>query len=114
MDFGISGKTAIIGASSQGLGKACAIELAREGCNTVICGRTAETLQLAHDEVDKVGSGKVVSVVADLATSSGQKAVLEAASDAFGVVDILVTNTGGPPPGKIMMKLPGTMRMGCF
>lgn len=99
MDFGIEGQSAIIGASSQGLGKACARELAREGVNTVICGRTPETLSAAHNEIDAIGPAKVVSVVADLATPEGQQAVLKAALDAFGTIDILVTNTGGPPPG---------------
>lgn len=100
MDLGLSGKNAIIGASSQGLGKASALELAREGVNVVICGRTAETLNAAHEEIDEGGEGKVVSVVADLSEESGQRAVLDAALNEFGVIDILVTNTGGPPPGR--------------
>ncbi len=100
MDLAINGKNAIIGASNGGLGKACALELAKEGANVLICGRTKETLEIAHQEIDKAGTGTVTSVVADLATKDGQKSVLEAASKAFSVVDILVTNTGGPPPGK--------------
>lgn len=99
MDLGIHGKNAVVGASSQGLGRACAIELAREGANVLICGRTAETLEAAFKDVDTAGPGKTVSVVADLATQAGQNAVLSAAKEAFGTVDILVTNTGGPPAG---------------
>jgi 3-oxoacyl-[acyl-carrier protein] reductase len=100
MDLGIKGKNAIVGASSQGLGKACALEFAREGANVLICGRTEATLQAAHAEIDAAGDGQVISVVADLAEKSGQQAVIDAALKAFGNVDILVTNTGGPPPGK--------------
>jgi len=100
MDFGIKGKNAVVGASSQGLGKACALEFAREGANVLICGRTEATLKAAHAEIDAAGEGQVISVVADLAEKAGQQAVIDAALSAFGNVDILVTNTGGPPPGK--------------
>ncbi len=99
MDFGLKDKSAIIGASSQGLGKACALELAKEGANVVICGRTKETLEVAHREIDAAGDGSVVSVIADLGQPIGQQAVLDSAIQAFGTIDILITNTGGPPPG---------------
>ena len=100
MDLGISGKSAIIGASSQGLGKASALELAKEGVNVVICGRTEDTLKAAHEEIDAAGDGAVISVTADLATKEGQRAVIVAALENFETIDILVTNTGGPPPGR--------------
>ena len=100
MDLGIKGRCAIIGASSQGLGKATALALAREGVNVLICGRTEETLRTAHEEIAAVGGGDVVSVVADLALEEGQAAVIARAKEVFGTIDILVTNTGGPPPGK--------------
>lgn len=99
MDLGLNSKTAIIGASSQGLGKACALELAREGVDVVICGRTKETLDDTQKLIAESTSSKVVAVVADLATRHGQDLVLEEALNHFGSVDILVTNTGGPPPG---------------
>ena len=100
MDLGLTDQNVLVGASSQGLGKATAIEFARERANVVICGRTEETLQKAHEEVDAAGPGKVISVVADMATKDGQQRVLEKALDAFGHIDILVTNTGGPPAGR--------------
>lgn len=99
MDLQLNGKNAIIGASSEGLGKACALELAREGCNLVICGRREEVLHAAAKEVEAAGPGKLITVLADLATMEGQNAVLSAAHDNLGTVDILITNTGGPPPG---------------
>ena len=100
MDLKLTGKNAIIGASSQGLGKASAFELAKEGANVVICGRTEETLKAAHHDIDGAGTGKVISVVADLSKPDDQRAVLDRALEAFGTIDILVTNTGGPPAGK--------------
>ena len=99
MDLGLKDKIAIIGASSQGLGKACAMELAREGAHVVICGRTNNTLTLAHDEIEEVGPGECIAVQADLADSHGQRAVIDSTIAEFGHCDILVTNTGGPPPG---------------
>lgn len=100
MDLGLAGKNAVVGASSQGLGLACAMELAKEGANVLICGRRPEILDAAHKDIDAAGPGKIVSVVADLAEPAGQSAVLDAAKKDFGAVDILITNTGGPPPGK--------------
>lgn len=99
MDLGLAGKNALIGASSQGLGFACAMELAREGVNVLICGRSEGPLKEAHAAIDAAGPGKVVSVVADLSEEDGQQMVLQAAHKGLGTVDILITNTGGPPPG---------------
>jgi len=99
MELGLAGKIVIVGASSQGLGKACAMELAREGAHVVICGRTDETLAIAHDEIEEAGPGECIAVQADLADPHGQQAVVDSAIAEFGHVDILVTNTGGPPPG---------------
>jgi len=100
MDLGIAGKTAIIGASSGGLGKASAIELVKANANVVICGRTAETVQATRQALEDIGAGQVVGVVADVTDTEGQQAILEAAHKHFGSVDILVTNSGGPPPGR--------------
>lgn len=97
MDLGISGRKAIVCASSQGLGKACASSLAREGCDVVINGRQAEKLELTRKELDTLGGGSVTAVVADLNTDAGRKALLAASPEA----DILVNNNGGPPPGQL-------------
>ena len=99
MDLQLAGKKVIVGASSQGLGKACALEFAREGADVLICGRTQSTLDSAFSEIDAAGPGQVVRTKADLSTQAGCEQVLHDALTAFGKVDILVTNTGGPPPG---------------
>jgi len=95
MDLNINGKSAIICASSKGLGKACALALARENVNVLICGRHQDTLDMAVAEISQAGEGKVQSVVADVTTQAGRDALFAACPDP----DILVNNAGGPPPG---------------
>ena len=97
MDLGIKGKTAIICASSKGLGKACAISLAQEGVNVILNGRTESTLADAADEVrSKAAQGvDVTPVAADVTSEAGRKQLLLACPNP----DILVNNAGGPPPG---------------
>ncbi|MBI1261320.1 MAG: SDR family oxidoreductase [Rhizobiales bacterium] len=95
MDLGLTGKKAIICASSRGLGKACAMALAREGANVVINGRSEENLASAVKEIEAVAKGSVISVLADINTSEGRAALVAACPDA----DILVNNNDGPPPG---------------
>jgi len=99
MDLGLEGKTAIVVGSSGGLGRACALELAREGASVILCGRRTDALEAARAEIAALGRGACHAVEADLATGEGRAAVLAAAQDRFGSTDILVTNTGGPPPG---------------
>lgn len=97
MDLGITGRKAIVCASSQGLGKACATSLAREGCEVVINGRDeAKLLGTAKEIAAKTGA-KVTPVVADITTEEGRARLLGASPQA----DILVNNNAGPPPGKI-------------
>ena len=97
MDLGIKGRSAIVCASSKGLGKACATSLAREGCNVVINGRNAETLKATAAEIEKITGAKVTPVVADVATEAGRAALLAASPE----TDILINNNAGPPPGKL-------------
>jgi 3-oxoacyl-[acyl-carrier protein] reductase len=98
MDLGISGRTALICASSQGLGFACAASLAREGVMVTLNGRSAEKLASAASELQQRVQGAEVSfVVGDLTTDEGRQAILNARPD----VDILVNNNAGPPPGKL-------------
>ncbi|MEO1797876.1 MAG: SDR family oxidoreductase [Pseudomonadota bacterium] len=94
MDLGISGKRALVCASSKGLGKGCAMALAAEGVELVINARSVEPLEATADELRALGA-TVTAVAADVTTPDGQAAVLEAVGD----LDILVTNAGGPPPG---------------
>ena len=95
MDLGISGKNAIVCASSKGLGKACALALAEEGVNLVINARNESILQNTKLEIEKLYNVKVIAVSADITTEQGQLKVLDVCSEP----DILVNNAGGPPPG---------------
>ena len=100
MDLGIEGRVALVAASSRGLGRAVAEELAEAGCHLVLCSRSEEAIQTARDAVaGRARGGEVRAVAADLTEPAGVDAVLEAAHAAHGRVDILLTNTGGPPPG---------------
>ena len=95
MDLGISGKRALVCASSKGLGKGCAEALAEAGVALVLNGRGAEALEATAAEIRAAYGVEVIAVAADVTTEGGRARVLEAA----GQVDILVTNAGGPPPG---------------
>jgi len=95
MDMGISGKKALICASSKGLGRGCAEALAAEGVNVVINGRNAEVLETTAAKIRETYGVQVTAVACDVTTAEGQAMIVVAAGD----VDILVTNAGGPPPG---------------
>src|SRR6185503_5992934 len=95
MDLGIRGKTALICAASKGLGKGCAVSLAREGVNLVITARGADALEATAAELRKKFGVKVTAVAGDITTAQGREAALKAAP----APDILVNNAGGPPPG---------------
>lgn len=93
--MGISGKKALICASSKGLGRGCAEALAAEGVNVVINGRNAEVLETTAAKIRETYRVQVTAVACDVTTAEGQAMIIVAAGD----VDILVTNAGGPPPG---------------
>ena len=95
MDLGIAGRSAIVCASSRGLGKGCAMALAREGVSVTINGTTPETLEATAREIRDTAGVRVLPVLADVATPEGRGALLRACPDP----DILVNNAGGPPPG---------------
>ena len=95
MDLGISGKTALVCASSKGLGRGCAEALAEAGCRLVMNARGAEALEETAAHIRATYGVEVVTVVADIVSPEGRARVLEAAEGA----EILVTNAGGPPPG---------------
>jgi len=99
MDLGLKGRVALVAASSKGLGRAVAEELAHEGTDLVLCARGAEELHTTADAIRAATGVRVVEVTVDLATPSGVDEVLGAAMHAFGRVDVLVTNSGGPPAG---------------
>ena len=95
MDLGIKGKNAIVCAASKGLGKGCAMALAKEGVNITITARTAETLEQTAAELRKLGSGTITAVAGDITTVEGRAKVLAACPNP----DILINNAGGPPAG---------------
>ncbi|NVJ93509.1 MAG: SDR family oxidoreductase [Methylocystaceae bacterium] len=95
MDLGLKGKTAIVCAASKGLGKACAVNLAREGVNLTICARTAEPLEATAEEIRNAYDVNVTAIACDITSETGRNEVLKATPNP----DILVNNAGGPPPG---------------
>ncbi|MTH53130.1 SDR family oxidoreductase [Bacillus mangrovi] len=99
MDLNLQHKTAIVAASSQGLGKAVAAKLAQEGANVVLCGRDADKLEKVQHELAYLGDGRVVSKVCDLKDAGQIKELVQFTVDEFGEIDVLVNNAGGPPAG---------------
>jgi 3-oxoacyl-[acyl-carrier protein] reductase len=99
MDLGIKGRVALIGGSSRGLGFAVARELAAEGCAVVLCARDGDAVEHARKELVNEFGSDVLGVAADLSQQDDVERVVRAALDRFGRIDILVTNTGGPPAG---------------
>lgn len=99
MDLGISGKRALVLASSRGLGLGIAKALADEGCHVLLCGRSADKLKANADAINAAGRGKADWVEADLSDANFVDTMLAAVHHKLGGIDILVNNTGGPTPG---------------
>jgi 3-oxoacyl-[acyl-carrier protein] reductase len=95
MDLGIRGRTALVCAASKGLGKGCALSLAREGVDLVITARGGEALEASAEELRQAFGVRVTAVAGDIASDEGRAAALKACP----APDILVNNAGGPPPG---------------
>lgn len=94
MDLGIEGKTALVTGGSRGLGKHCALSLAREGVNVAICGRTQATMDGTVSELRALGVDST-GVVADVSEVSGIESLHQQVVDDLGPLDILVNNVGG-------------------
>ena len=99
MDLGIQNRVALILASSKGLGKAVAMELAKEGAKVIICGTDAAALAATEAEIELIAPNNVVSFVCDITDETARKNLVEQSIKAFGNIEILVTNTGGPAAG---------------
>ncbi len=97
MDLGIRGRKAMVCASSQGLGYACALALAREGCEIVLNARNEERLHAAAQTLRDQTGARVSTVAADLCSEVGRARLLAACAE----LDILVNNNAGPPPGQL-------------
>jgi 3-oxoacyl-[acyl-carrier protein] reductase len=98
MDFGLSGRVALVTAASRGLGLASAKALAAEGASLVICARGAKQLEQASTELRATGA-KVESLALDVSAPDAAAQLVGLARDKFGRLDVLVNNAGGPPPG---------------
>jgi 3-oxoacyl-[acyl-carrier protein] reductase len=96
MDLGIRGRVAMVAAASKGLGRAVAEALAVEGCRLSICSRSEASLAPARDAIEAAG-GEVLGVACDVANTGDLKSWFDQTVARFGQVDVLVTNTGGPP-----------------
>ena len=95
MDTGLSGRTALVCAASKGLGRACALALAKEGVDVTITARGVEALEATAAEIREQTGRRVTTVAGDITTPDGRAAALAACP----TPDILVNNAGGPPPG---------------
>jgi len=95
VDLGIRGKNALVCGASRGLGKACALALAREGVKVTIVARNRDVLESAGGEIGRLTGVAVVTVAADLPTNDGRAAAISACPQP----DILVNNSQGPLPG---------------
>jgi 3-oxoacyl-[acyl-carrier protein] reductase len=100
VDLGLKNKIAFVAASSDGLGKAVAMELAQEGAKVIINGRNQERLNATRKEIELASKSKVIAVTGDLSNEKERSEVIETIFKKFNHIDILITNTGGPPAGK--------------
>lgn len=101
MDLGLTDKVVLITAASKGLGKAAALEFAREGASVAICARSAALDETAA-EIYKSTGAEVFAMRADVTKQQDVDALVKTTLDKFGHIDILVLNTGGPPPGTFL------------
>ena len=99
MDLGLPGKAALVGGSSKGIGRAVATALAREGCRVAICARNKEALDAAAEEIRRETGAEVLAVPCDMARHDDIKRLVAETVQAFGRLDIVVNNAGGPPTG---------------
>jgi 3-oxoacyl-[acyl-carrier protein] reductase len=100
MDLGLQGKVALVAAASQGMGRAVALNLAREGCRVAICARNAAPLEVAAQAIRRETGAEVLAVPADVSRIVDATAFVDKAHTAYGGIDILVVNAGGPPTGR--------------
>jgi 3-oxoacyl-[acyl-carrier protein] reductase len=99
MDLGLSGKRAIVCGASQGLGFACAEALAAEGVDLLICSRDFDRISAAARSITETFGATCVPFAADLASPDTPDTLIREAESAFGGIDVLINNTGGPPAG---------------
>jgi 3-oxoacyl-[acyl-carrier protein] reductase len=101
MDLGLTDKVVLVTAASKGLGKAAAMEFARQGARVAICARS-EQLEVTADEIRSQTEAPVLAVRADLTKPADIESLVGATLNRFGQIDILIVNAGGPPPGNFL------------
>ena len=101
MDLNLKDKIALITGASKGLGYATALQLAREGCKVVINGRDEERVKSAAEKISRDADSQVIGLAGDASLPGMPEKLAQQTVDAFGGLDILITNTGGPKPGNI-------------
>lgn len=99
MDLGLAGRVALVAASSKGLGRATAAQLADEGARVMISGRNEGELKAAAAEIEGKTGAEVAFVVADVTQGEDVRRLVEGTVERFGGLDVLITNAGGPPAG---------------
>jgi len=99
MDLGLKTKVALVSASSHGLGRAVAEELAAEGASLIICGRNTADIEKAASEIASQTGVEILAVQADVSKPDDVARLVNAGETRFGHIDILITNAGGPPTG---------------
>ena len=100
MDLGLKDRVALVTAASQGLGKAVALGLAREGVKVAICARGEEGLKATAQEIEAASGSEVLAVRTDLTKPTDIERLVETTVQHFGRLDILFINAGGPPPAR--------------
>jgi 3-oxoacyl-[acyl-carrier protein] reductase len=99
MDLGLKGKRALVSGASRGLGYATARLLALEGCRVAINARDPATITQAAEQISKESGSQVIPLVGDVTDSVAPEQIVREAATAFGGLDLLFTNSGGPPSG---------------
>jgi 3-oxoacyl-[acyl-carrier protein] reductase len=94
MDLGLSGKVAIVTGGSEGIGKAAALAMSREGARVAICARRSDVLEAAADEIRKATGGDILATSADVRDEDQVKVLVKMVVDRWGRVDVLVNNAG--------------------
>jgi 3-oxoacyl-[acyl-carrier protein] reductase len=99
MDLGLKGRVALVSASSRGLGRAVAEELAAEGASLVLCARGEAALRVAEEAIKGRHGVPVLAIASDVGARGEPERIVQEALARFGKIDILLTNSGGPPAG---------------
>lgn len=102
MDFGLRGRTALVFGGSKGLGRGCAEALAAEGVNVALVARGADAVRDAADHIAREYGVASIGHAADSGDAEAMARVIDAVEQRFGTIDILVNNTGGPPPSGVV------------